>query len=204
MTSSPEPLRERTAQEVSATAFRRWWLILLVALMGAGVSYGVTQLAATSYSASVTLVVQLPSGGSDTEALVRTVEALTTSRILLADLARNSGSGLTPGQVEDRLVIMRPAGSAVIEVSVVDTKAARARSIAEEVVPALKGRLQESRSESSDGSVSIGVRSFAGGPQVEQVEPPGLRDGVLGGAAGAALGLLVAIGWPQRRNFRGV
>ncbi len=184
---------EAAPTDLTRALRRRWWLIVLVALIGAGIGGGGTVLLPKQYSASVTLVVQLPKGAADTEALVRTVEALTTSRVVLGDIATNSGTGLSPNEVQDRLQVDRPSGSAVIEVKVVDTSLARARAVATQVVPALQQRIAQSRSTADETDSKIAVESFGGGAETERVVPPLTRNIAIGGIAGFAAGLLLAV-----------
>jgi capsular polysaccharide biosynthesis protein len=192
VTTTTQPTQPGSA-DIGRALRRRWWLVALVALIGATIGAATSALLPQTYSATVTLVVQLPKGSADTEALVRTVEALTTSSVVLGDIATNSGTGLSPNGVQDRLQVDRPSGSAVIEVAVLDTSRARARAIAQQVVPSLQQRITESRNSAETSSSRIAVESFGGGPEVQAVTPPILRNALIGAMAGFALGLLLAV-----------
>ena len=192
-TTQPTPPVGPSSADLSRALRRRWWLVALVAILGAAIGIGVTVALPPKYSATVTLVVQLPKGSADTEALVRTVEALTTSSVVLGDIASSSGVGLSPQQVGNRLQINRPAGSAIIEVAAVDTSRARAKAVASQVVPSLQQRITESRSTAEASTARIAVESFGGGPEIQQVSPPVARNALIGAFAGFALGLLLAV-----------
>jgi capsular polysaccharide biosynthesis protein len=175
-------------------AWRRWWWVIgAFAVIGALTALLVTQLPSDKYSASLTLVVQLPESANDTEALVRTVEALATSTVVLSDLSRAPGVNLSPVDVEDRIDVQRPTGSAVIDVVVTDSSRARAEVIARELVTTLRDRMREMGGRRTPAAaVPLGVRSFGGPPHVDAVDRPRARNGVLGAAVGLVIGLLVA------------
>jgi uncharacterized protein involved in exopolysaccharide biosynthesis len=182
-----------SAVEVSRGWKRWWWVTGAFVVIGVLAGLTLALAPASRYSASTTLVVQLPESASDTEALVRTVEALTTSSVVMRDLSDAPGVGLSPTEVEDRLDVQRPTGSAVIDVVVTDSSRARAEVIAGQLVATLRSRLREMRgSRPAAQAVALGVRSFGGAPQVEAVDRPYARNGALGAAVGAALGLLLA------------
>ncbi len=195
-TAAPAP------PDLGAEIWRRWWLIAIFTVVGGIVGIGASAVLPARYSSTVTLVVQLPNGSADTEALVRTVEALTTSSVVLGDIAASSGTGLSPNDVEKRLTVDRPTGSAVIEVTVVDTSRAQARAIATQVAPSLQQRILQSRSGNDTSSSRIAIEPFGGGPENIKVSPPLLRNGAIGAAAGFAIGLLVAAAAAGRSTRR--
>jgi succinoglycan biosynthesis transport protein ExoP len=203
VSTTPQPVQPGSA-DLGLALRRRWWLVALVTVIGAVLGVGASAVLPPSYSATVTLVVQLPKGSSDTEALVRTVEALTTSSVVLGDIATNSGTGLSPSAVQDRLQVDRPSGSAIIEIAAIDTSRSRARAVAEQVVPSLQQRITESRNSAEASTSRIAVESFGGGPEVQSVSPPLLRNGLVGALAGFALGLLLAVADAGRVTRRAV
>jgi receptor protein-tyrosine kinase len=199
--ATAQPYVPANAAELGGFVRHRWWLALLIGILAAVLAYGGTLLVPTRYAATVTIVVQIPGTSADTEALVRTVEALTTSSVVLGDIAFNSQTDLSPSAVEDRMEIDRPAGSAVIEVTVTDTSRARARQIAREIVPVLKRRIGESSSDIESGA-QIAVDSFGNGPEVEVVNLPVIQIVAVGGIAGTGLGVLLVLYLAGRRRRR--
>lgn len=191
-----------SALDVSWGVRRRWWLVLVLALVAGAASAALTAYGARQYAATVTLIVQLPRASADTEALVRTVESLTTSPVVLGDLGALAGVRLTPAEVEDRLRVERPAGSAVIEVTAEDTSRQRAQTIAENIVPILQARLPEVDPATLTTDVAIRVEWFGDKVQVIRTDPPTARNGVLGFAVGAAVGLLAATALASRDAAR--
>lgn len=135
----------RSAASVLQGLRRWWWVAVLSLLLGTagGLSYAYN--APEQYTGSVTMVVELPKGVTDTEALVRTVEALITSSAVLSDVSEAPGVGLGAREVEDHLEVERPTGSAVLEVTASGEDVDETRALATAVVPALKQRIAETR-----------------------------------------------------------
>ncbi len=167
-----------------------WWVIVIFVVLGAGAGVAWATYSPQQYSSRVTLVVQLPRDGADPEALVRTVEALMTSNVVLSEIVADSGVDLSPAEVEDRLTVERPSGSALIEVVVDGTSTSTVDAIAEQVVPALQSAIHELQTLQDEGP-TIEVISFLDAPEVIPVDRQPVRDGALGGLAGFIVGLLV-------------
>jgi capsular polysaccharide biosynthesis protein len=157
------------------------------------------------YAATTTLVVRLPDTGADTESLVRTVQAIITSSVVLGDLARESGTGFSPTEIDDRLEIERPPGSAVIEVKLVDPSREQAVAVVEELIPSLRNRLDQVQTpaEGTTAASAVGLQVDAlGDPEVTEVAYPWARNAVIGGVVGLGLGLLLAVALAARRARR--
>ncbi len=190
----PEP---PPRESLSAGVMRRWWMILLGVTIGAVAGFAGSLAAPPSYTASITMIVQVPSNVSDTEAQVSTIEALTTSATVLGDMAQAAGADLSPREVGDRLDLSRPTGSAVVEVTITDSDRQRARGLARALLPSLRDRLSDADLVASEtgGQVqsadNVTVRSF-GAPQIEEAATAAPRFTAIGGALGGGLGLLVA------------
>jgi polysaccharide biosynthesis transport protein len=181
----------RSGQGDLLSAFGRlWWVVLIMAVLGAGAGVAWAQLSPQQYSSRVTLVVQLPRDGSDPEARVRTVEALMLSNVVLSEIVQDSGVALSPTQVEDLLTVERPTGSAVIEVVVRGTRWTDVDSIAEEVVPALEDAIDGLAPIEEEGA-GIELTSFEDNPVVVRDARQPVRFGALGGLAGAIVGILL-------------
>lgn len=194
--TTPNGSAPGSARVVASALVRAWWILALSVVVGGLAGAGIALSLPDRYVGSVTLLVQLPQGSDDTEALVRTVESLTTSQVVLGDVARASGLGLSAAQVADRLTVERAAGSAALELSVVGDSVEQARTIAEELTPALKARLDEVSSpdaaqpDAAVASLPIRVVRFGGEPYVR----PQNRQPVMTGAlCGIALGLVAAV-----------
>lgn len=187
---------QASALDVGSALLRAWWVVVLSVVVGAVAGAGVALSLPERYVGSVTLLVQLPQGANDTEALVRTVEALANSTVVLGDIAERPGVDLSAAEIADRMIVDRAAGSAVLEVSLVDTSAQQVRIITEQLAPALRNRLDEVSSDnvvSSDGEVAslpIRVVPFGGEPYVR---PKARQPEVTAALCGVALGLVAAV-----------
>lgn len=194
-----------SARGVASALLHAWWIVALSVVVGGAVGVAISLSLPERYVGSVTLLVQLPQGADDTEALVRTVEALTSSTVVLGDVAEKPGVDLSESEIADRLTVDRAAGSAVLQVSVVGTSERQARTIAEELVPALKARLAEVAPNDAvkpDGKVAslpIRVVRFGGEPYVH---PEPRQPVVTGALFGIALGLVVAVAVTARASRR--
>ena len=169
---------------------RLWWVVLIIALLGAGAGVAWGQYSPQQYSSRVTLVVQMSPDSGDPETLVRTVEALLLSNVVLSEVVEDSDVDLSTAGVEDRLTVERATGSAVIEVVVRDVNAVNVDAIAQEVVPALVeaiAGLQDPEAEAPP----MEVTSFDDDPDVISEPRELARSGALGGLAGFIVGLLL-------------
>lgn len=178
----------------SALAVRRHLPSLLVlAFLTAALTGGLTRLQPNTYVSTVSLVVQTTSGASDTETLIRTMQALVSSEIIGADLARATGADLSADEVVDRISVRRPPGAGVFTVAVSDTDAERSRQLARSLVPAFEDRVDElSQPEPGELAVNYSVRPWASGLVNTTVsEPPVARNAVLGFGLGALLAMLL-------------
>lgn len=195
-TATPGPPREEHP------VARRWWVPVLGAVVGVLLTLGVTLAIPAPYVASVTLVVDLPDSDVDTEALITTVQGLTTSGTVLGQLADATGAGLTAAGVRKRLRLERQIGAGVISVAVTDHSPVLARAIAERLTPILEQQLQRSRDLADPSTQLLGVHTFTE-PTLQRQERPLLANAVLGGTAGFNLALIGTAVWVKRRARRG-
>ncbi len=187
-----------TAWELAEGVLRRWWVLLVGLVLGGALAAAATLALPGGYVASTALVVQLPAQDSaDTEAIIRTVQSLTISDVLMRDIASNSDSGLSGPAVARQVTVERAAGSAVIGISVRDEDKERAVAIADAVLPSLESRLTRARiaDQVKDGARTnrpIQVQTL-GLATVQPITAPTARNGVLGAVGGLGTSLLVAI-----------
>ena len=193
------PIREPLAVDAHPL-LRRWWVMVLAAILGGLVGAGVTQTLPAPYVASVTLLVDLPKNNVDSETIIRTVESLATSATVVDDVAAEPRVDLSPKAVEARLSVKRSVGAGVVQIFVTDPSAARARHVADELRTALQDRLQGYGEAVDAGTAGIGALSFTD-PQVERQPRPVLARGVLGAVVGFNLALVgVALAAHRRRR----
>lgn len=184
-----EAMREDPALRNRA---RAWFLVVVCFIVGAGLTALITATMPTRYSATSTMVVQIPDTGTDEEVLIRTTQSLFTSSVVLKDVATYDGVRLSVREVRDSIDVSRQAGSAALEVRVTDTSRQRASAVMDVLLPTVQSRIRELDAGSRRSAVPILLRSFGGAPYVTVVEPPVLRNAVVGGLAGLAIGMLIA------------
>jgi capsular polysaccharide biosynthesis protein len=190
---------QTTGTEVGQALTRRWWVILLFGLIGAGMAAGAVLGMPQRYIGTVTLLVDIPTEANDTETLIRTVESLSTSTVVLADVASEADVDLSPREIDDRVTVERTAGSAVIEVSIVDTSQEQVRAIAEAMAPALEERLDDIGT-TGEGIVPISVQPLGPDPYVRQISWQLVPTTILGGLAGLVVGALLVTVLAARRR----
>jgi capsular polysaccharide biosynthesis protein len=198
VTTTYQPV-QTTGTEVGRALTRRWWVIVLFGLIGAGLAAGAVLMMPQRYAGTVTLLVDIPTEANDTETLIRTVESLTTSTVVLADVASEAGVDLGQQEIDDRVTVERTAGSAVIEVSVVDTSEEQVSAIAEAMAPALEERLDDIGSP-GQGIVPISVQPLGPEPYVRQLSWQIVPTTLLGGLAGLVVGALLVTVLAARRR----
>ena len=199
--TSPDLTAERSAPSdpiaQSRGAVRRAAPWVLALSLGFGAAAGaLTAVPSTTYVSTVSLVVQTTSGASDTETLIRTMQALVDSDIVGADLAQASGSDLTASEVVERLSVERPPGAGVLSVEVADGDAARSRRLAEQLIPVFTARVAElAQPVAGAPPVEYSIRPWGSGT-VDTVEQgrPVVRNAALGVVLGGLISLvLVAV-----------
>jgi len=180
---------------------RRWWVPVLGAVAGALIAVAATLLVPPPYVASVDVMVDLPDSYQiDSESLITTVQGLTTSDAVLGRLASSSGLGLSPAQVQKRLLVQRSIGAGVIEVSVIDRSARVTRALASRLGPILEQQLQTSRDLADRDTQLLGAHAFVD-PQLRTKDRPVLVNAVLGGTVGFNLALIGTAVYVKRRRL---
>jgi capsular polysaccharide biosynthesis protein len=169
------------------------FLVIFFLVVGAGLTASFSASMPTRYSATSTMVVQIPDTGTDEEVLIRTGQSLFTSSVVLKDVATYDGVDLSVRELRDAIDVARQAGSAALEVTVTDTSRRRASAVIDVLLPTVQARIRELDAGSPRSTVPINVRMFGGTPYVTAVKPPVVRDALIGGLAGLAIGVLIAV-----------
>ena len=199
---------QTSARQAGWSLTRRWWVVVLCAVIGAGLAAGAVFALPQRTIGTTTMLVDIPVEASDTEALVRTVESLVTTPAVLNDLAGGTGVDLGPSAIEDALTVERATGSAVIEVSVIDSSEEQVRAISEQVVPVIVARLEATEAtttgatpgtEPGGGSIPLTVVPFGSEPYVRDYSWSLVPTTVLGGLAGGIVGVLIVVIGAVRR-----
>ena len=200
------------------SSFQTWLLrvclpLALLAALGFSIGLGVALLPAQKYSVEVTIVVRIPDTADAPEVLVRTTESLVTTRAVLELVSASPAVDLTPDQVEDRIDLERSPGSTVIDITVTDADPDLAEAISVGLLPAMTDRIEEiQQAPSGSGSgggggqgltfVPLQVTSPSELPEAVPVAREPKIYGVVGGAAGLVVGLLILLGRDHSNGSR--
>jgi len=177
----------------------RIFTILALGAVAAATAVLVTAVQPVQYRSTSVLIVPGTGTRTDNEAVVRSLEALLVSPPVAADIAEQAGLGLTPAEVIDRMTVTRPPDSAVLEVAILDTDRDRSVALAREAAPALAARVGSVADPADLPAIAeYAVRSVNAEPTTDIVEPPRVRNGVIGLAIGLLLGTALAVWRPRR------
>ena len=179
----------------------RVFTILALGAIGAAAAVVLTALQPVQYQSTSVLLVPSPDTRADNEAVVRSLEALIVSPPVAQDIATAAQSDLTASEVIDRMTVVRPPDSSLLEVSILDTDEARALALARAAGPALAARITSVATTVGTAIPSIAqyaVVTVNSDPTSTVVEPPRARNGLIG----LGIGLLVGAGLTALRPRR--
>lgn len=184
--------REPRASTALATWVWRLVAVALAGLVGALAAGLATAAQPVEYQTSVTLVAKGARSTDGSETIGRTVVALVTSRAIAEDLSRAVPTELEPAQIEANIDAERPPGSSVINVTYTDTNETRANAMIEALPTVFVDRLDQLGTQDPNEAPEV---SLWDGEQVqaEAIEPPVLRNAVIGGVLGAGLALAAIV-----------
>lgn len=187
------------AEDVRQVVRSGWWLLVLGVVVGLGVAALLTWLTTPLYSSSTRLFVAV-AGSDDTSAAyqgnlfseqrVTSYAELLTGNALAGEVVNDLELELTPTQVAKKVSARALPNTVILEVTVTDTSAGRAQSIAEALGSAFIERVED---------LEAGVSAV----EVDTVEPAELnpipvspsvsRNFALGGVLGLLVGLGLAV-----------
>jgi len=210
-TGTPGSRRRVDHGDLLRAVRRRWWLVLGGILLGLAVATGLTWNATPLYASSAHFVVSMP-GTSDSDGTYQgnlyaqqrsgSFARALRSEHLAGEVVDDLGLDLSAAEVARRITATLAPGTVVIEVTVTDSSATRARAI----VGALEGRFAEwvAAAEAPAGPRRAGAEVTtvtAAALDTQRVSTDaGLFLG-LGGSLGFLLGLgLAVLGAPSRRS----
>lgn len=191
-TSSAAPMRSwRRSRERGRRSWLglRLFLAVLFSVLTGVVSYAVSGTAQPAKYRATAVVVAAPSATrTDNEALLRTLAALATSPPVLQTAATQGRLLFDSTELADKVWVSRPPDSSVLNISSEDRSQAVSLEIATSVAAALVQNA--SRLGASDEPAASRIRVVTlGSATATRIDPPLLRNGLIGGG----LGLLLAI-----------
>jgi receptor protein-tyrosine kinase len=180
-----------------------WWLLVTGAVLGLAVAGALSWFATPLYSSSTQLFVSV-AGSTDTSAAyqgnlfsqqrVTSYAELLTGEQLAGDVVDDLGLDLTAGQVAGKVAARALPDTVILEVTVTDTSAARARDIAASLGEQFREQVTEL--ETPDGAQTSTVKVTTVQPaelDPAPVSPDVTRNLALGLVLGSLIGLGAAL-----------
>jgi len=177
---------------------KRWIVIVALTVIGAGVAYGVAQLATPLYRSTSSLFVSSESGNSTSDLLqgstysqnlVQSYTQLATMPAVLQPVIDQLGLDMTSTELGRSVTAQSPLDTVIIEITATDETPERATQIADAVALSLSNVASELSPKDALGQPSVSLRqvSTAAVPRF-----PFFPSTLLFVAAGAAMGFALA------------
>ncbi|KAA6433040.1 polysaccharide biosynthesis tyrosine autokinase [Agrococcus sediminis] len=193
-----------TLHEYAAALRKHWLVIVLLAALGAGAGWGVSQLMPERFRAETTVMIIPARGDSTTElvqgsnyvqSLVETYTVLARSPVVLEPVIEQMGLDETAARLAARTDVDAPLNTVVIEIGVSDASGERARDVADAIAVEFADAVAATSPEGADGEPAVRVSVIAPARTPLAAIAPNTRlNTVLGGGAGLVLGVLAALG----------
>jgi capsular exopolysaccharide synthesis family protein len=184
------------------TAIRRSWYIVVVgAVVGLLMGWGLTHIATKQYTASANMYFSLSAaaggdandinqGSTYTQNQMLSFAQLATSTVVLQPAIDKLGLDETPAQLAKKIVVTTPQTTVILEIAATDTNARTSAQIANAVAHSLSNAVSELAPLSTNGKPSVEARIIQ--PAVAPVGPSSPKK-QLDILAGLLLGILVGI-----------
>ncbi len=190
------------------TLYRYWLVLVVLAVLGAGVGYLHATLTPPTYRSTSQVLLTSDVGGSASniaqssnyiESIVASYVLLADSETVLAPVIEDLRLDTTPQALANQVQASSPLNTVIIQISVTAGDPVLARDIAVAVTEQLASTVEEV-SPSTDGDEAAIRLTTMTTPTVPnfQVSPNKKLETALGGGVGAALGVLLAL---ARRFF---
>lgn len=191
-----------------------WWVVVLVAVLGAAGSFGYSTLQTPLYTATSSLHFTIAQGdsatdlnqGSDyTQSQMLSYAQLVEGSLVLQPVIDELDLDITPHELASSISVSIPQDTSTMEITATTEDPDRAAALASAVSEHLIEVLHDAGSRTADGSPSVTVTIFdeAVPPQYQSSPDKtraGLLGGVVGGVVGVALALLIALLDTRVRN----
>ncbi|MET0933762.1 MAG: polysaccharide biosynthesis tyrosine autokinase [Mycetocola sp.] len=184
-------------RRIIAGLLRRWYVIVLAALVGAAAAFGAASLATPIYHSTSTLYFALRSGstGSDinqgstyTQNQMLSFARLGTSSIVLGQVIENLDLPMTEADLRRALVISIPQNTVVLDVRVGSSGKELSADIANAVAKRLATVVRDVAPIDAQGNRTVEAKVIEPAvPALFQTTPDKRRDTLVGGLAGALI-----------------
>lgn len=183
-----------------------WWLVLLVGALGGALAFAYNEQAPRMYKSSVSFYVSASPTAAESSTVqlnqlalnkVASYSQLLTSDLLGSMVAQKAGLQLSPGAVASRITVNSPLNTSLIDVSVVDSSADRAKAIADALATEFGMLIDQVDNATSSGVVRAAVVDVhvVSGPTVSRtpISPTSRTNLMLGVAGGFVIGVMLAL-----------
>lgn len=179
--------------EVFSVLLRKWWLILLSLILGAGLALGYTKVLVTpKYEASSMIYILGKSTGDSinvqlSKQLTLDFITLAKSRPVIEDAINELGLDMTYEEVSDMIEVENPTDTSILKATAVSTDPKLAKDLSNAMAGAMAERIKEVMATDKPSVVEKAVL-----PK-EPVTPNTTKNVMLGGLLGAILvmGILI-------------
>lgn len=187
--------------EYLAVLRRRWLVIVLAGLLGAGAGFGLARTTEPLYRSTTTTFVSLARGGTVaelvqgttyTQNLVESFTRLATMPAVLDPVVDELGLDMSTRSLARTITAVTPLGTMFVEITAISPDPAQAAAVADAVAASLALQVETlTPGSGSSPVVRMTVVAEAVAPNVP-FTPNTRRDTALGGVAGVVLGVLGA------------
>ncbi|MBO9553272.1 polysaccharide biosynthesis tyrosine autokinase [Cellulomonas sp.] len=193
--------------EYLAALRKRWWVILVLAVLGAGIGYQQAQASTPMYRSTAKVFVSLArgdtvadlvQGSTYTRNLVESYVQLATVPAVLEPVAEQLDLPVSAKQLASVVHAEAPLDTMLIEISASSRSAQRASDIANAVANQLSETVETLSPTSADGVASVKIT------MVGEATPAGVPFSpntkllvATGGALGLAIGFAIALAWAR-------
>lgn len=192
-----------TIQDYVALLRRYWLVIITLAVLGGGAAFLYGRSLPPEYSSTAAVMV-IPQSGDNTselvqgsnyvQGLVQTYAVLAESPLVLRPVIEELGLEETTTQLADRVSVVTPLNTQIIEISVTDGDPEQAQEIAAAITESLSDAVSELSPKDADGDPAVKLATIAPARLPQAPTGPNTRlYGMLGLAAGLALGVAYAL-----------
>lgn len=185
---------------------KQWFVIVALALLGAGLGFGYAQTQPDVYRAQSSVVVlpargdsttELLQGSSYVQSLVRTYSLVATSPVVLQPVIDRLGLTITPRALARQVVVETPLDSAVLTVSVTGGTPEGPAAIANAVADELAGAVESLSPPTSTAGPAVRIETISPAtPSRVPIAPNTRLLIVVGALAGLVIGMVYA--WLRR------
>jgi|GEM_PF-1149646 len=193
--------------EYLAALRKRWYVIVVLAVLGAGIGYQQAQASTPMYRSTSKVFVSLArgdtvadlvQGSTYTRNLVESYVQLATVPAVLEPVIDRLDLTVTPKQLASVVHAEAPLDTMLIEISATSRSADRASAVANAVADQLSATVESLSPTSADGVASVKITMVGEAtPAAAPFSPNTKLLVATGGALGLAIGLALALAWAR-------